>query len=330
MSESLKEGVSIIICSYNGVNKLKPTLNAIGKLKADFPWELIVVDNASKDATFDISRNFLKDTLIDFRVEKCETPGKMFAFWKGISLAKYEYILDCDDDNHLRDDYLTNGFHILESNERIGALGGCGIPVMIGDQPDWFQYFEKSYAIGPQAKQPGKLQVNNYLYGAGSFFRKDLLLKLRNKGFSSMLSCRKGDQLTSGGDTELCMAILLLGNEIWYSDQLIFGHELTPARLTWSYFLKMKEGGASSFPLLLAYRFREFDTEIKFRWFLWRMLYVAWKGFIKTSFQMIWSSERNIQVAHTVCKAKIRAYSKNLPATMSSYKLLKENFHSCV
>jgi glycosyltransferase involved in cell wall biosynthesis len=44
-------GISIIICTYNGKQKLEETLLAILKLEATFSWELLIVDNASTDDT---------------------------------------------------------------------------------------------------------------------------------------------------------------------------------------------------------------------------------------------------------------------------------------
>jgi glycosyltransferase involved in cell wall biosynthesis len=50
---SFPEGISIVICTYNGVKRLQPTLEAIFKLtiQQDLSWELIIVDNASTDNT---------------------------------------------------------------------------------------------------------------------------------------------------------------------------------------------------------------------------------------------------------------------------------------
>ena len=49
---SLKEGVSLVIVSYNGRKRLKPTLEHLARQrKIDFNFEIIVVDNNSTDST---------------------------------------------------------------------------------------------------------------------------------------------------------------------------------------------------------------------------------------------------------------------------------------
>ena len=49
----MKPGISIVLCTYNGVKRLPETLSHIArqKVRKDVPWEVIVVDNASTDAT---------------------------------------------------------------------------------------------------------------------------------------------------------------------------------------------------------------------------------------------------------------------------------------
>ncbi len=48
-----KPGVSIIICCYNSERRLPETLAHLftQQVSEDIPWEIIVVNNASSDAT---------------------------------------------------------------------------------------------------------------------------------------------------------------------------------------------------------------------------------------------------------------------------------------
>lgn len=322
-------GVSIIICTYNGVEKLPATLKYITLLKSQYPWELIVVDNASKDDTYIFCKDFLERSNLAFKVLKFDTPGKMYAFWHGLAHAQYDYILDCDDDNHLAENYIEIGLSLLKTEHKIGALGGCGHPVVSVPLPDWFSAFSKSYAVGPQARQNGPLTGNRLeLYGAGCFFKKEALIKLQKLGFQSALSCRKGDTLSSGGDTELCMAIHRLGYDIWYSGELRFGHAIPASRLTWEYYLRLKEGIASSFPLLEAYRYNEFSSGRAFELFLWRKYFIAIKGYIKLTVTLLFYYSREAQVARRVCKTKIASFGSNYSLALKSYSTLKRIFSS--
>jgi glycosyltransferase involved in cell wall biosynthesis len=319
------KGVSIIICTYNGKQKLRGTIEHILKLKSFFPWELIVVDNASTDGTYEAAKEYLKDLSVSFKVLEQPIPGKMFAFWTGVQNAQYSYILDCDDDNLLNEDYIEIGYSILEENEQIGALGGSGAPVTKIELPDWFSRFQRSYAIGRQSNSNGKLSTR-YLYGAGCFFRSSGLMELKKRGFTSILSCRKGETLSAGGDTELCMALQLLGYETWFSDKLMFGHVLDDSRLSWTHLIRLKEGVASSFPLLSAYQFNDFRNSFSFKYYLLRQYLLAWKGFIKTSVQLLFVSDKDIEVSYHLCKTKIKVFRTNYSTTTWAYEHLKRVF----
>mgnify|MGYP006176215851 CR=1 FL=1 len=62
----MKKGVSIIICTYNGLDKLSEPLQAIIHQKATIDWELVIIDNASTDITVQFCSELLKNTPINF------------------------------------------------------------------------------------------------------------------------------------------------------------------------------------------------------------------------------------------------------------------------
>ena len=246
----LPDGISIVICTYNGVSRLRPTLESIFSLEIDslIPWELIIIDNASTDSTFQfcddlILKNGFKS---NSRVVHEALAGCNHARLRGLQEAKYKWLLFCDDDNHLFSDYIQKGWEILQNNSRIGVLGGQGIPLFESTKPDWFDTYSISFAIGAQNTKEGKLQDTvRKLYSAGSFFRKEALMYYYDSNFSTIMVGPKGNELTRGEDTEWCMMIELLGYDMWYSSELQFFHYMTVGRMQWSYYLRLKEGIAS-------------------------------------------------------------------------------------
>lgn len=316
---------SIILCTYNGAKKLHTTLNAIIHQDSNYPWELIVIDNNSADNTYAEAKAILKDSKIDFRVEKFSRPGKMYAFWFGIGLAKYDFILDCDDDNELFKNYIDTGISILQSNPKIGALGGCGtLPRQ--ELPEWFGQYSKSYALGPQGYHLKPLPKFGHLYGAGCFYKKSILQDLKKRGFESLLSCRKGDELSSGGDVEFCHVIQLEGFDLMYSDQLKFYHNIDKQRISFEYYLKLKKGISSSFPILYSYRFKEFPKLFDFKKNLFSSFITVLKGVLKTYWLPINSHQR--QVDFVVVRAKFWAFLRNYQAALEGYKRNKKIFES--
>ena len=145
---NLPKGISIVICTYNGVKRLQPTLEAIFSLTIPpgLQWELIIVDNASTDNTSDFCKalveqhHFHNNTRIVFE----SNPGCNNARLRGLQETKYEWLLFCDDDNHLFPDYLEKGWSILEHNPKIGVLGGQGVPLFENEKPEWFDQYSRS------------------------------------------------------------------------------------------------------------------------------------------------------------------------------------------
>lgn len=316
---------TIILCTYNGEKKLQSTLNGIFRQKTSYPWELIVIDNNSSDNTFSHAESLLQNSGINYRLERFSKPGKMYAFWFGVALAKYDFILDCDDDNELFPDYLELGISTILSNARIGALGGCGI--YSGRKvPEWFDTFSKSYALGPQGKHLEPLSKCAHLYGAGCFYRKSILMNLKDKGFESLLSCRKGEELSSGGDVEFCHAIQLEGFDLMYSELLKFYHHIEEKRIDFNYYLTLKKGISSSFPILASYRLERYSKLSDFKKHLFFSFFIVLKGIIKTTLLPRNTYQRKVD--YTVVRAKFWAFIKNYQTTIEGYKRNQKIFGS--
>lgn len=251
-------GISIIICTHNGVGRLEPTLNAILALAspADVKWELLIIDNASNDGTASFCQSFLeaRSKGLSWYIVSEPRPGVGYARLRGLREATYDWILYCDDDNALAENYILVGIEILFRNIKIGALGGCGIPVFEGEKPEWFERYSHSYAVGAQAYEDGRLQ--NFpaeLYSAGMWIRRAPLLSFFDRGFVPILTGRKGVSLASGEDVEWCYLLQLAGYEIWYSHRLTFTHTMSASRMQWSYYLRLKKGIASGAAHLMPY-----------------------------------------------------------------------------
>ena len=258
ISDDLSEkplGVSIICCTYNGKNRLQKTIEGISNLDYSGNWEFILVDNNSDDGTADFAKSYFQESAISFNLLQCPIPGKNFALWMAFEAVKYSYILICDDDNQLFPDYLNEGTGILEKNSKIGALGGMGLLPSDLLKPEWFERYQLTYAIGPQAEKNGPIPKGWGLYGAGCFFRFSAIQGLLERNYSTVLTSRKGNTLAAGGDTEMCLAVECLFYEIWFDKELKFFHHIEVRRLNWDYLLKLKSSIASNFPIMEPYRF---------------------------------------------------------------------------
>lgn len=245
----MSKGISVIICCYNSATRLPKTLEYLANQR--FPilinWEIIIVDNNSSDGTAEVAAREWKNKAkaIDFIIIKEESPGLSYARHKGVLQAKHEYILFCDDDNWLQDDYLNRAITLIDAHPEIGALGGQGIVVADITLPDWWEDYATGFAVGKQNEKNGFVDKRGYLWGAGLITKKKLYLNAFEE-FPSLLSDRKGAILNSGGDAEYCARVLMMGYRLYYDENLKFYHFMEAQRLTWDYKKKMFQGHQKS------------------------------------------------------------------------------------
>ncbi len=256
----MHQGISIALCTYNGSNRIEGTLLSVfAQENIDFSkFELLIIDNASNDNTSKICELIINREKFNgsYRIIVEPKPGAINARLKALEEAKFKWLLICDDDNILDKNYLSIGLSVLESNKKIGALGGKGIASFEIEKPVWFDKYYSSYAVGPQNTLSGRLtQFNASLYGAGTFFNKDVLNAIFKTGYSAIMIGPNQKQLTRGEDTEWCYLLKLLNYEIWYDESLTFIHHFNKERLTWNYYLSLKKGIASGSGLLFSYHF---------------------------------------------------------------------------
>lgn len=199
-------------------------------------WEIIVVNNASTDNTSEIAETEWRKydhPSRKFRIVDEKEPGLSYARQKGAKEALYKYIIFCDDDNWLDSFYLFNAFNIMESDPRIGALGGKSTAVTDDLKlPEGFESVQNGFAVGPQSLHQGDVSKTCMLWGAGMVTRTELFLKSFNTKYPSIMVGRKGEALSSGEDTEFCFRLLLKGYKLFYDEKLTFIHFISKHR--WS------------------------------------------------------------------------------------------------
>ncbi|MEO8209607.1 MAG: glycosyltransferase, partial [bacterium] len=245
-------GVSVIICTYNGEERLTETIRHIAKQKVNprILWELILVDNASTDNTKRVVLEEWKSHSPKAKLKIVDefTQGLSAARQKGFETSQYEYIVLCDDDNLLDENFVQVTYDVMSSNDSIGILGGPNEALCELAPPEWFKWFQHGYAAGTQADLiSGKISEGNvtwkrgFVWGAGMIIRKTALIELYAGGFKSLMSDRKGNQLSSGGDSELCFALVLCGWQVWYDTRLKLKHCMPAGRLSWNYLIRLFE-----------------------------------------------------------------------------------------
>lgn len=91
--------VSVVMATYNGEKYLQEQLESIIQ-QSEKPDEIIIVDDASKDRTVAIIEDFTNKFPFDYTIVIHESNlGVAQSFEDGLSKAKCEYVLICDQDD---------------------------------------------------------------------------------------------------------------------------------------------------------------------------------------------------------------------------------------
>jgi len=237
-------GISVVICCHNSANRLPETLRHLANQRVGngMPWEVIVVDNASTDSTTDVATEFWRrqGTPAPLQVLLEPRAGLTFARQSGLATARYEIVVFVDDDNWLAPDYLQIAHDLMLEHREAGVAGGFITPMYEAPPPRWFAELQAYFAVGPQARRSGDITRDRpNLAGAGLILRKAAYEELRRCEFEFLLSDRTGDQISGGGDTELCYALVLLGYRVLYDDRLRLTHLIPKTRLRKEYLRQM-------------------------------------------------------------------------------------------
>ena len=249
----MERGISIVICCYNSELRIPKVLACLQnqKFKSQIGWEVLVVDNASTDRTSAVAKECWTLAGVELRVVNEPNPGISHARRRGFEEAHFDIISFVDDDNWVEEEWIQKVFDTMYSDMEIGIMGGFGTAAFEETPPAWFSSYEESYAVGPQGASSGERTTS--LYGAGLNIRKSTWDNLQENGFKFQLTGRKGNQISSGEDSELCLAVILSGQKLFYRSDLTFYHFMPPGRLTWDYLVKLTESFGRAEIILEAY-----------------------------------------------------------------------------
>ena len=334
-----RQGVSIIICCHNGALRLPVTIRHIAGqiVPKSIRWEFVLVDNASDDESAKVAEAIwsMHNSAGEFRIVQQPILGLSHARSKGFEEAQYEYVIMCDDDNWLASDYVINAYHLMSENPNIAALGGLGKLVYEISPPRWIEY-AGIFAAGPQAPATGKV-LSNRLYGAGCVIRSTAYFKLKDIGFVSFLIDRKGLELSSGGDHELCYAFSIMGYDIWYDDRLRFSHFITKDRLTWKYFMRYARESSICFDVLTSYKMVANDvSHYRFSYLVMaRDFFFVLRKFLRVLLLRITIDDDSamgklLYFKHVILRYKLIAYFRKFSAIVENHKKIIAFKEACV
>jgi glycosyltransferase involved in cell wall biosynthesis len=274
---------SIIICTHNPIPEyLNRTLSALKcQIMELQSWELILVDNASTKPVsndFDISWHPFGKHVTE------ESVGLTHARIKGIEQAQSEILIFVDDDNCLRQDYLSIAVSKMNDVPLFGAIGaGTIIPEFEIDPSAEITPFLRSLALRKDSRPSysNDIKAHNCLpFGAGLCIRRRIGLAYVKSCLLNPINAalgRTGKILLSGEDIDLALHACRDGLLAGVLPELELVHLIPKKRTEPQYLIDLAAGhAASSYILSRLWKFNEHPEDPLIKWGRY------WKNRIRT------------------------------------------------
>ena len=120
--------LSVVIINYQTFELTRDTINSILKYSYPFSYEIIVVDNASRDDSLDKLKDYFKD-LVKFISSK-QNNGFAAGNNQGLKLASGKYVLLLNSDTLVWQNTLEDIYNYMEDNPNVGA---CGCRILLAN-----------------------------------------------------------------------------------------------------------------------------------------------------------------------------------------------------
>jgi glycosyltransferase involved in cell wall biosynthesis len=234
--------VSVVIATYNRAELLGGTLRALASQQSpeSLGWEILVVDNNSRDATAQVVAEFSKTTAIPVRSVFEPLQGLSRARNRGIQAARGAIIAFTDDDVIPAPDWIVQ---VAAAMDRWNAhgVGGRILPRWETPPPEWLtQNRQLLNYIAVMDVETSRLlalplAARPQVWGANMAFRRELFERVG--GFDPQRGII-GTTLFRGEEVDLITRALAQGLRIAYDPRVTVHHRIGSSRMRKAYFRK--------------------------------------------------------------------------------------------
>lgn len=247
MSDQLS--FSLVIPTHNRADSLRRTIESA--LAIEYPphlLEILVVDNASTDATKAVTEEYLKlGTGPEVRYVPEPQLGLHHARHAGGRAAKGDIVLFTDDDATFAPEWVQAYANAFTAHPELAAAGGPVEPIWEQEPPEWLWIFMGDYRDGFMVlsiwEPYQELQLEKggfFFYGVNMVVRRAVLF--RAGGFNPEAF---GKAWLGDGETGLNRKLKELGEYVAYVPEARVYHHIPPGRMTVDYFCRrMSNEGA--------------------------------------------------------------------------------------
>jgi glucosyl-dolichyl phosphate glucuronosyltransferase len=245
--------ITVILCTYNRCQSLAEALDSVAasRLAESEGWEVLVVDNNSRDQTRDVVEKLCRQYPGRFRYLFEPQQGKSYALNTGIREARGDILAFMDDDVTVEAEWLQNLTVALHQDAWAGA-GGRVVRKWTCPLPRWLSAegtYERMawplviYDLGQEA---GELTYTPC--GTNMAFRKEMFVKYggfrtdlgpQGREISSPMGLNAITARIGGGceDSEFGQRLMAAGEHLRYEPSAVVYHPVPQNRITKQYFL---------------------------------------------------------------------------------------------
>lgn len=226
--------ISAVVCTHNRAAYLRKALQSlVDQTLSQELYEIIVVDNGSKDNTKQVVGEFSDAPNLHYLYEP--VLGVSRARNTAWRIAQGEYVAFLDDDAVACAGWLAKFLEVFDSYEpRPGSVGGECEAIWEAPQPDWLSDKMLGYlSIFHWSDVPIVLREAQWLSSCNLALPRELLQKVG--GFPEDLD-RRGNSLRTGGESYLLRKLESWGHCSVYHPEIVVGHHVPASRLTKRWF----------------------------------------------------------------------------------------------
>ncbi len=244
--------VTVTVCTYNRAPSLRHTLEALAGQRSPVAvdWELVIVDNNSRDETATVVREFAARAPVPVTYLFEPRQGVSWARNAAVARAKGEVIAFTDDDVKPASDWVAMLWTLL-SESKADMIGGRILPDWSGPLPGWLKrnrWLYGNLALVDHEHREWLVEEHGtpQLWCANMAARRSLLEAI---GPFDVALGRVGNQLHSGEDVDIVTRALAAGAHVLYDPRLVVWHKVPEERMRRSYFRRWHFEGAQGFAL---------------------------------------------------------------------------------
>ena len=223
--------ITVLIATFNGANTLPRTLDAYCRLTGgDYAWSVVVVDNASTDATPAILESYAQR--LPLRSIRTEERGKNVALNLGIeALGDATLVVLSDDDIVPEPNWLNAMVRTAAEHPEFDIFGGPIVPLWPDSTPEWiFRVVDLGlvYAFTSPDLRSGPVAANK-VWGANMAIRRHVFSA--GYRFNESVGPNRG-QYVMGSEVEFTRRLERNGHRAWFCEDAVVGHIIRENQVT--------------------------------------------------------------------------------------------------